>query len=183
MVHGRAVYGGALPDEVLRSIRSSEAMIGFTTRRDPAGQDSFYTHPWVVQELVAAHSQLPRIPFVEVREEGVLSPGGIIEAADNQRIDYGEADRAACLVKIADALRRFREQTKVISVRLGPGTMVDQVNEYLDDPSFVCRVQKLRGAVESPPEPIPVFPIGGGLFVQLRGILPGELVLTCINRS
>lgn len=34
VVHGKAVYGGALPDEVIMAIRTSDAAIGFTTRRE-----------------------------------------------------------------------------------------------------------------------------------------------------
>jgi len=84
VVHGKAVFGGPLPEEVLRSIRSSDAMIGFTTRREPTGPGPFGTHPWVVQELLAALAQDPRIPFVEVREQGVLPPGGMLDAFDAQ---------------------------------------------------------------------------------------------------
>ena len=177
VVHGKAVYGGALPDEVLKSIRTSDAMIGFTTRRDTTVlPEQWSTHDWVVQELVAAHSQDPRIPFVEVREQGVKSPGGILEAVDAQRIDYREADRAACLREIALALRRFREQISVTTVRLGPIAVVDQISPFLDHASFTCSCQTLRGTALSPARAIPVFPIKGGLFIQLRGIAPGELV-------
>ena len=81
-LHGRAVYGGALPEEVIRVIRTSDAMIGFTTRKEAAGANQFRTHDWVVQELVTANAQEPRIPWVEVRQEGVISPGGILDAVD-----------------------------------------------------------------------------------------------------
>ena len=179
--HGKAVYGGALPDEVLKSIRSSDAMIGFTTRREPAGQnqagqDQFSTHPWVIHELGAALNRDPRIPFVEVRESGVISPGGMIEAANQQRIEYQETDRALCLLQIAAALRRFREQTNVTLVRLRPASMVDQICSFLDDPSFVCRCKTLQRGVEFPAQEIPVIPIKGGLFVQLHGLEDGALV-------
>ena len=86
--HGKAVFGGALPEEVLKVIRLCDAMIGFTTRGEAVAAGQFQTHPWVIQELTMAYSQNPRVPFVEVREQGVISPGGAIEAADFQRIDY-----------------------------------------------------------------------------------------------
>src|SRR5713101_664072 len=121
VVHGKAVYGGALPDEVLKSIRTSDAMIGFTTRRDAVPPDQWRTHDWVVQEIVAAHSQDPRVPFVEVREQGVISPGGILEAVDAQRIDY--------------------RQVSVTTVRLGPVGVVDQIIPFLDENSFTCKCQ------------------------------------------
>ena len=90
-------------------------MIGFTTRREPSGGGLFKTHHWVVQELLMAHAE--KLPWVEVREDGVVSPGGILEAAGTQRIAYSEAGRAACLVKIAQALNSFRERTSVTMVR------------------------------------------------------------------
>ena len=124
--HGKAVYGGPLSDEILKLIRASDALIGFTTRREPDRQNPSATHPWVVQELTAAMSQVPPIPCVEVREEGVV-PGGMIAASGNQRIDYREADRAACLLNIALALERFRKQTGVTTVRLGPQSVVEQI--------------------------------------------------------
>jgi hypothetical protein len=180
-IHGKAVFGGALPSEIVKLIHSSDAMIGFTTRRDHAGHDScnreqFTTHPWVVHELTVAVSQNPPIPFVEVRELGVISPGGIVEAANTQRIDYREEERADCLLGSANALEWFRSQTRVIAVRLGPDPVVDEIETLLEDPSFLCRCQILRGATELPPQPIPVLPIKGGLFVHLKGILEEDLV-------
>src|SRR5258708_35412135 len=81
VVHGKVVYGGALPDEVMKAIRSADAVIGFTTRREAIAEGQYRTHEWVVHELLTAHAQDPRIPWVEVREEGVISPGGATESA------------------------------------------------------------------------------------------------------
>jgi hypothetical protein len=181
VVHCKAVYGGPLPDEVMKTIRTSDAVIGFTTRRVSIAPDQYRTHEWVVQELLTAHAQDPRIPWVEVREAGVISPGGILEAADAQRIDYQEEDRAGCLVRIAQALRRFRDLTSVTMIRLGPTSAVEPISAGLDDPSFTCTCQTLRGASETAARRTSVFPIKGGLFVQLRGIAPGELVRITIS--
>ena len=181
VVHGKAVFGGPLPEEVLRSIRSSDAMIGFTTRRDPAGPDTFGTHPWVVQELLMALAQDPRIPFVEVREQGVLAPGGALEAYNDQHIAYREADRAMCLLQIAQALRRFSEQTSVITVRLGPASVVEKISPFLDDESLICRCQVLQGATRLPPQVLQVLPIKGSLFVKLQRMAGGELVRITIS--
>lgn len=181
VVHGKAVYGGVLPDEIIKAIRTSDALIGFTTRREEMAPGQYRTHDWVVQELLTAHTQDPRIPWVEVREDGVISPGGILDSADAQRIDYQPDDRAACLVKLAQALRRFQEVAKVTMIRLGPTTVVEQISPLLDDPNFACTCQTLRGAVQLPPRRTPVFPIKGGLFVQLRGVASGELVRITIS--
>jgi hypothetical protein len=180
-VHGRAVYGGTLPDEVIRTIRISDAMIGFRTRRDAQGTNEFTSHTWVEHELLTAHAQDPRIPWVEVRQEGVIEPGGILTAADAQRIDYRESDRALCLVKIAETLKRFRELTRVTQVRLGPAAAVEQISSLLDHPTFACTCQVLRGAAQSAPQKAAVVPIKGGLFAQLRGAPEGELIRITIS--
>jgi hypothetical protein len=57
VVHGKSVYGGALPDEVMKAIRTSDAVVGFTTRRELVAAGQYRTHEWVVQELMTAHAQ------------------------------------------------------------------------------------------------------------------------------
>ncbi len=170
VVHGRTIYGGALSDEVLKLIRSADAVLGFTTRREEQSPAQFSTHPWVVQELAAAHSQAPPIPFVEVREEGVVTPGGVVEAANAQRIEYREDRLAECLVEIAQAISRLRAMTRVTTIRIGPGHVVEQLRRLIDDRSFQCRVQTLHGFVESSWQVAPVLPISGSLYVKLRGL-------------
>ena len=181
VVHGKVAYGGALLPEVVDLIRASDAMIGFTTRRDAVGPNQFNTHPWVVQELVTAHTQVPPIPFVEVREEGVVSPGGMLDALNAQRIEHREADRAATLLQIAQALRRLLDRLSVTTVRLGPAPVVDQISILVDDPTFTATSQVLRGEAPLPPQPVAVFPIRGGLFVKLRGMVEGDFVRITIS--
>jgi hypothetical protein len=179
VAHGKVAYGGALPEEIIKTIRSSDAMVGFTTRREPSSAGLFRTHQWVIDELLMAHGE--KLPWVEVREDGVESPGAILESAGTRRIYYQEADRADCLVKIAQALSRFREQTSIITVRLGPAATVDHISALLQDSTFACTCETLRGTRESPPRSIKVRPITGSLFVQLRGIGPDEFVRITIS--
>jgi hypothetical protein len=181
VLHGKAVFGGVLSDEVVKKIRGSDAMIGFTTRRGEAvAPDQFQTHPWVVKELTIAHDQDPRIPFVEVRESGVIPPGDPIGNAF-QRIDYDEADRATCLLQIAQALKKFHDDTRITTVRLRPAAVVKQIYGVLDSDSFTCTCQILRGDLELRPERIPVRAIKSGLYVQLRGIAPSDLVRLTVS--
>lgn len=177
VLRGRTVYGGALTAEVQRLIRAADAMIGFTTCRDPRDGGGFLTHSWVILELNMAHS-IP-IPFVEVREQGVVVTEEFLQPP--QRIDYVDSDRAACLREVALALRRLREQTAVTTVRLGPVNVVEQISFVLDVGAFSCSCQTLLGATETPPREVPLRPIKGSLFVQLRGIVPGELVRLTIS--
>ena len=67
VVTGSDMYGGEISEEVQDRIRSSNACIGFLTkRRDGAPGE---THRWVVEELALALNSKPRL--VEVREIGV----------------------------------------------------------------------------------------------------------------
>ena len=181
VIHGRVAYGGALADEVTKLIRAADAMIGFTTRRELVGADQYRTHDWVVQELLTAQPHEPRVPWVEIREEGVISRGGILDAADSQRIDYRQEDLAGCLVKIAEAVKRFHDLTRVTMIRLGPTPAAEQIGPLIEDPTFACTCQTLRGAVQLPARSVPVFPIRGAVFVQLRGVAKGELVRITIS--
>ena len=44
VIHGKAVYGGRLLDEVMKAIRTSDAMLGFTTRRELVAPGKWRTH-------------------------------------------------------------------------------------------------------------------------------------------
>lgn len=186
VVHGKVAYGGALSEEVLRLIRECDAMLGFTTRRDPAGNDQngqpqFSTHPWVIQELAAAMAQNPPLPFVEIREDGVIPTAGMIGALNAQHIPYRETERAECLLAIAEAVALFRGRTSVTTVRVGPREIAAQIKPLVADPSFSCRWRTLRGSAESAPQDAPVLTVKGSILVQLRGLREGDLVSLVIS--
>lgn len=181
VVSGKEVYGLALPTAIGALIKGADAAIGFTTRRDDLGGGRYGTHQWVIDELVVAQAPPNSIPWVEVREDGVEFPGGLLPATNLQRITYQESDRALCLVAIAQALRRFCELTNVTTIRLGPSAVIDQISPMLDDPSFSCECRTLRGIIERQGVPNKVRPIKGGLFVQLQGVAPDELVRVAIS--
>ena len=178
VVHGKEVFGGPLSQEVVTLIHSSDALFGFTTLRRADGPSA--THPWVIQELTTAYTRNPPVPHVEVRQEGVTSPGGMIEAANFQRIHYRTNDRAACLVQIAQALRRLQERLDVTAIRLGPEAVVQEIRPLLRDPSFVCRYRTLRNLDESALREASVFRIKGGLSLRLKGV-KGALVEITIS--
>jgi hypothetical protein len=182
IAHGKVVYGGGISDEIIKVIRMSDAMIGFTTRRGDPEDGGYRTHEWVVQELTSAAAFIdPKIPWVEVRESGVMPPGGALDAAVVQRINYREDDRARCLVEIAQAANRFEELTRITPVRLGPGDTADVIAGVSQDPSFRCEYEVLRHLRQLPAERVAVLPMKGSLFVQLRGIQRDDLVRISVS--
>ncbi len=165
----------------MTAIRTADAMVGFTIRREAVAEGQYRTHDWVVQELMAAHAGDPRVPWVEIREEGVISPGGILESVMRKGSSVDEEGLATCLIKIAQAVKRFKDLTDVTTIRLGPAWAVEQISAFLDDATFVCTWQGLRDSVRQSPRLVPAFPIRGGVFVQLRGVAQGELVRITIS--
>jgi hypothetical protein len=66
-------------------------------------------------------------------------------------------------------------------IRLGPVLAVEQIGNLLDDATFSCTCHALRGAIKLPSKLTAVFPIKGGLFVQLRGVGKGDLIRLTIS--
>jgi hypothetical protein len=174
--HGKIVYGGLLPAEIVQKIQSSDAMMGFTTRRGNPENGRFPTHEWVIHELTTAATHVPAIPWVEVRERDVIPPGGILDAFGTQQIEYSDQNRAKCLVEVAQAVGRFQDQIRITTVRLGPDAASEIIATLVHDPSFRCQCQMFRRGRELPPEPLPVLPIKGALFVRLKGVARDDLV-------
>jgi prophage antirepressor-like protein len=66
VVTGEELQGEQITDAVIAKIRSSDALIGFLTRRDQIGSsDRWTTHRWVTDEISQAVAQ--RIFVAEVR--------------------------------------------------------------------------------------------------------------------
>ena len=97
------------------------------------------------------------IPWVEVREEGVVSPGGMIAAMNAQRIDYREAERADCLLNAALVLERFANAASVTTVRLGPESTARQIQPFLQAMRrfFAAARFCVEGEIELPAQQIP----------------------------
>jgi hypothetical protein len=62
--------------------------------------------------------------------------------------------------------------TSIVTVRLGPATAVDDISPFLNDNTFSCTCETLRGARESSPRSIPVRPIKGGLLFSSVALSP-----------
>lgn len=163
---GEVTYGGSIPQSVRTKIERSDAVLAFTTRRLPnndgggAAAIPGLTHHWVIQELGAAYA-LGK-PAVEVRETGVDNQGGLTE--NNQRIEYDEARRDECLVKIVQAVGALTSGD-LVRVQLLPQGIYEDLLPLLDDGALSCQYTIRVGNFESQPVAVGIDPIKGGLFV------------------
>jgi hypothetical protein len=146
-VHGKTMFGGSLSPKVIETLLTCDAMIGFTTRRDPTGDHSWNTHRWVIEELASAFSH---IPVVEVRENGVDTQPGML--GGNQHIDYREEARDRCLVELELAVNQIRKDTTWKRLKLGPGEFVTAIRNSGQAAtkifySFLSGAEQLRGRI------------------------------------
>jgi hypothetical protein len=170
MVSGKEIYGGNLDAGVRAEIEASDALIGFTTRRDPAAATGTWTtHQWVRDELLTAAGAQPPIPFVEVRETQVEVQGGML--ANQARITYDEAQRDRCLVEIAAAIGRWHRQAAASSsflLELLPDDFSKEIHPLLQDPDLRCvyRVLKEREVDAEPDVVTPLRKLRGRMAIR-----------------
>lgn len=171
-VTGEETYGGPIPQAVRKAIDQCDAAIGFTTRRDPGPGGTWTTHRWVTDELSYAAGL--HIPVLEVREEGVDSQAGAI--GELQYVMYEEAKRDECLVRVARAVARWRDQLKSVLVQLKPQEFVDRLGPLVHDPRTRCTLAVMDEDMRSQEQQAQILPIKGGLFVRPTRLPRGALI-------
>src|ERR1017187_7927848 len=170
IVHGKATYGSSLAPETKSLLLGSDAMLGFLTRRDKAGE-YWSTHRWVIEELASAFGQ---IPVVEVRESGVDPQSGML--AGIQRIQYCEEERDRCLIQIAQAISQIREKIEHRIFRLEPTEFTSLFRALLKKPGLRCSYRVMRRNTESDFCDAAISPVAGGLQMSIDGLRATDLI-------
>jgi hypothetical protein len=175
VVHGKVTYGESLAPEIKSLLLGSDAMIGFLTRREKAGE-YWTTHRWVIEELASAFGQ---ISVVEVREEGLDPQNGML--AGVQRIRYCEDERDKCLVNVAVAISRIKEALDHRTFRLEPTEFTSLFRALLKKPGLRCSYRVMRRNVEFGFREAIIFPVAGGLQITVEGLRATDLIQVCIS--
>lgn len=115
---------------------------------------------------------------LEVREEGVDEQSGL--GGDRQWLVYREAERDRLLVELAKAVGAWSHGTDV-RLQLHPPEFVDEIRPLLRAPGFSCTYTLLEGSRETDPNPTPVRPIKGGLFILAAGLSPQSLIQVSVQ--
>src|SRR5262249_20062774 len=115
-----------------------------------------------------------RIPYVEVREDGVDPQRGIAEGA--QYILYREEARDRCLVRLAEAIGEWHQRREV-TLQLLPTKFVRDILPLLGNPALRCTYNwYIDGGEMSVGNRTTILPITGGLFVRVAGVPRQALV-------
>jgi hypothetical protein len=178
-VSGKEIYGQQLEEGVRQQIKSSEALLAFTTRRSRLENGKYTTHRWVTDEIVTAIDA--KIPFLEVREKSVDEQSGI--PGGRQHVIYDPASREDCLIEIAKALGKWRRQQPRLKLQLLPESVTRAIRPYVGKPGFRCSYKVLQDGVESAAKETNVIPLTGGLFVHLAGLSPPALIQLMIEAA
>lgn len=175
VVTGKEIFGADLSAGVKAEIASSDAVIGFCTRRDPLAQPTgspprFTTHKWVEEELATASNLNPPPPFVEVRETNVDPQHGM--RGNRARIEYEESRRDQCLVALAQTLGNWHRQPRGYQIELLPRDLGHQLRALLRDPEFRCVYRVLRDEQVDPDPEVQVAPIKlvSGLAIRTKAV-------------
>lgn len=166
VVSGKAIYGEKLDDGVRAEIAQSDALIGFTTRREPlAAGNSWTTHEWVRDELLYAATLKPPSPFVEVRETQVDPQFGML--VGRARINYDEKARDHCLIELAQTISRWHHTSASFQVELMPEDFSTDIRPRLGDRDLRCVYRVLNNKWEEGPEiPKPMYRLQGRLAIR-----------------
>jgi hypothetical protein len=170
ILHGKDMHGEQLQEAVKRRIEQSEGLIGFSTLREGQANAEFNTHPWVRDEMVYALAR--HMPVIEIREEGVRAPAGII--GDRQRIQFTNENRLACVRELVVALSRWN----VRQIQLIPeGTaQAKELRQAFRKAGFQVRYRTRLEGVDSEYFPARLDAVLGGLYLNARGLPSNALV-------
>lgn len=169
VLHGKDMHGEVLQDGVKDRIRQSDGFIGFCTLREGHEQEAFNTHVWVRDEMVFAIGL--GLPVVEVREEGVNSPPGLI--GDRQRIALRQADRLACVAELVTAVSRWSMR----KLQLVPEpTRESEIRNLIRNPQFEVRYRTRLNGIDSAHRSARIERIKGGIYMQALGV-PDEALI------
>jgi hypothetical protein len=142
-VEGKAIFGADLDDGVRGLIKECDALMGFATRRDEPDQNGVWkTHRWVIEEIATANAQVPKIPFVEVREVGVDPQLGI--GVGKAHIRYDEKARDRCLVALAQTISRWHTDMRVWALQLQPDAFIEAIRPRIGDGNLRCNFQLIN---------------------------------------
>lgn len=175
---GEETYDGSISEVVKRRIQYSDALMAFTTKREPQNPASVATHQWVKDELAVAVAHGKKI--VEVREKGVDSQGGI--TSGYQRIEYDETKRDKCLVEIVKALGVWRSK-KFVRVQLLPEGIRTDLRPLLRDEGLACKYRVKIGNFTEDDVAVKIEKITGGLFVNVPQPKSDELIQISVKHG
>lgn len=173
---GEITFNDTISEIVKRKILLSDALMAFTTKREPENPASTTTHQWVKDELAIAAASNKKI--VEVREKGVDSQSGF--TSGYQRIEYDETARDKCLVEIVKAIGDWQSR-KFVRVQLLPEGIRADLWRLLNDKNLSCNYRVKIGNYTSEDVPVKIEKIGMGLFIYVPQMNSEELIQISIE--
>ena len=181
ILHGKDMHGEELQEGVKTRIAQADALVAFCTLREGQEAAAFNTHPWVRDELVFAMGRDK--PIVEIREEGVNVPAGLL--GDRQWIPLRQEERLACVREVVETVRRWCVRT----LQLVPGDerLQRRLIQHRRNPAFQMRYRTRLNGVDSEYNLATLEEVKGGLYmtaaklpddalIEVQGVVNGQVV-------
>lgn len=170
VVDGKDLHGEILHQAVQDRIDQSDALIGFSTLREGQEQAAFSSHIWVRDEL--QHAIALKKPVVEVREDGVDVPAGML--GDRQTIKLDQGNRLRCMAELALVVTGW-SMRRLLLVPLD----VDQarkINKALINGELTVRYRSRIGIKDSKYRDGRIDRVNKGLYLNAVGLPDNSLV-------
>lgn len=144
---GEEMHGEDLSEGVISRINTSDACIGFLTKRGTPDTNGLYsTHWWVISELTTAI--VNKIPIFEIRERGIDPQKGI--AGNRQRYEFD--DKAFLLLEITKFIMKEKTKLNYKTLVLSPNQFTDEIRPHLKSRDTRCMYRFLHKARYYNPE-------------------------------
>jgi hypothetical protein len=170
-ISGKEIPGEKLEDGVRETIKNSDALLGFATRRAKMKNGKYTTHQWVKDEIITALES--DLPFLEIREKCVDPQLGM--SGGRQYLIYDPSSRDLCLIELAKAIGKWSRNLPV-KLQLLPETVTQVIRPFIGKPGFRCSYKVLQNGIESRIKETKLTPQKGGLFVLVPGLNPLALI-------
>jgi hypothetical protein len=173
VVSGRHMDGDPLVSTVDGRLRGCVGCIAFTTRRNQRADDSFETHPWVVNELTTARALGQKA--VEVREKSVR----IGDASDAYvHLNYVEGERDRMLVELVEVLASWKSQRVRVQL-IPPSAAEGEFIRCVVRRGVKCTYEIQKEGIAVSQGEVTIMPLTGGCFVDID--IPSGDVLVQIS--
>jgi hypothetical protein len=171
VVSGQRMEGEALVEAIDQRLRSCSGCIAFTTRRSKRPDDTYETHPWVVNEMTQARAL--GFKTVEVRESGVRIGDG---AEAYIRLEYIEAQRDRLLIELVGILASWITKPVLVQL-LPPPERIHEFTGRVIRGDAACSFQLKSGNQPIKSGEALIQPIRGGFFIEIESP-PKEAIVT-----
>lgn len=176
-VTGHHLGGDALDDAVRQRIDSCDCLVALATRRDPKADNSWTTHPWVINEYDYAKANDKEA--IALVEEGVEWQG-MYQAHEYIPLDRERLSDA--LLKLSNNIGIWKERAgETWKLQVFPEELAERIE--LEGAGYECTYRTVQQGNYSDWHPVTPVPEPGGVFLYVKGVTTQQKIEVKLSRN